>query len=162
MVRGHVGRIDPHGGVVLFVGYYYHNLVSLSYDEEFAQVRGVPVRFLYFSMISMIALLVVMIVQVVGLILVIALLTIPPFIMENYARSLLQMMVGSSILGVLFTIAGLWLSYAFDLTSGASIILVAGIFFFLNLLVGRMVPDRGRCRPLPKPVKSLPVDSPRS
>jgi len=41
---------------------------------------------------------------------------------------------------VVFTVAGLWISYAFDLTSGASIIMVAGLFFFLNLLVVRLVP----------------------
>jgi zinc transport system permease protein len=83
-----------------------------------------------------------MVIQVVGLILVIALLTIPPFIMEGYARSMLSMMVGSSLLGVLFTVSGLWISYFFDLTSGASIILVAGIFFFLNLIIQRRLGDR--------------------
>jgi zinc transport system permease protein len=83
-----------------------------------------------------------MVIQVVGLILVIALLTIPPFIMEKYARSLLQMMIGSSLLGCLFTLLGMWISYRFDLTSGASIILVAGTAFFLNLLIVRMIPTR--------------------
>jgi zinc transport system permease protein len=123
------------GGVVLFVGYYYHDLVSLSYDEEFAQVRGVPVRFLYFSMISMIALLVVMIVQVVGLILVIALLTIPPYIAEKYAGSLSRMMIYAVLLNLLFTTTGLWLSYHFNLTSGASIIMVAAVCFFISILI---------------------------
>jgi zinc transport system permease protein len=45
------------------------------------------------------------------------------------------MMVGSSLLGAFFAIFGLWLSYTFDLTSGASIIMVAGIGFFLSLLL---------------------------
>jgi zinc transport system permease protein len=54
------------------------------------------------------------------------------------------MMVGASLLGAVFTISGLWLSYAFDLTSGASIILVAGIAFFLFFLIDRLVMSRRR------------------
>ena len=50
------------------------------------------------------------------------------------AKTLWRMMVGSSILGVVFTISGLWLAYTFDLTSGAAIIIVAGGAFFLMLL----------------------------
>ena len=130
------------GLVVLMVGYYYHDLVSLSYDEEFAHVRGVPVKFLYFSLIVMIALSVVMVMQVVGLILVIALLTIPPYIAEKFAGSLSRMMIYSIILNLIFTTGGLMLSYYFNLTSGASIIMVAAIFFFMALLVERFKPKR--------------------
>jgi len=123
---------------ILLVGYYYNDLLALSYDEEFAQVRGVPVKGLYFTLIAMLAVTIVMVIQVVGLILVIALLTIPPFIVEKYAKSLAQMMVGSSLLGALFTVAGLWLSYTYDLTSGASIILIAGIAFLISLVIDRL------------------------
>ena len=128
--------------IMTLVVSYYHDLLALSYDEEFARIRGVPVTLIYFLLIGMLAVTVVMVIQVVGLILVIALLTIPPFIMESYARSMLAMMIGSSLLGMLFTISGLWLSYAYDLTSGATIILVAGVFFFLNLLLQRLIPKR--------------------
>ena len=128
--------------IMTLVVFYYHDLLALSYDEEFARIRGVPVTLIYFLLIGMLAVTVVMVIQVVGLILVIALLTIPPFIMESYARSMLAMMIGSSLLGMLFTISGLWLSYAYDLTSGATIILVAGVFFFLNLLLQRLIPKR--------------------
>ena len=92
-------------------------------------------RALYFSLIGLLAVAIVMVIQVVGLILVIALLTIPPFIVEKYVQSLFKMMVGASVLGAVFTVSGLWLSYAFNLTSGATIILVAGAAFFLSLLV---------------------------
>jgi zinc transport system permease protein len=116
--------------IALLVGWYYQDLIAMSYDEEFARVRGVPVVPLYFLLIGLLAVTVVMVIQVVGLILVIALLTIPPFIMEPYARTLKQMMIGASLLGAIFTISGLWLAYAFDLTSGAAIIVVAGGGFF--------------------------------
>lgn len=129
-----------NGVVILFIGYYYHDLVTLSYDEEFAQVRGVQVRFLYFSLIALIALLIVMIIQVVGLILVIALLTIPPYIAETYSRSLSRMMIYAILLNLFFTITGLWISYSFNLTSGASIIMVAGICFFISVLIERFIP----------------------
>mgnify|MGYP001815372746 FL=1 len=126
-------------GVAGFVAVFYQDLLTLSYDEEFARIRGVPVSALYFALIGLLAVSIVMVIQVVGLILVIALLTIPPFIVERYAQSLFQMMVGASVLGAVFTVAGLWLSYAFDLTSGASIIMVAGAAFFLALLAERWV-----------------------
>ncbi len=130
--------------VTIFVVYFYKDLLAISYDEEFARIRGVPTRRLYFTLIGLLAITIVMVIQIVGLILVIALLTIPPFIVEKYAKSLLQMMVGSSLLGAVFTVSGLWLSYAFNLTSGACIILVSGIAFFLNFVIVRLMISRSR------------------
>ena len=124
--------------MTVLVFYYYQDLLAMSYDEEFAQIRGVPVKKLYFGLIGMLAVTIVLVIQVVGLILVIALLTIPPFIVEKYAKSLAQMMVASSILGAVFTITGLWLSYRYNLTSGASIIMVSGIVFLLSILLDRI------------------------
>ncbi len=128
--------------ISVLVAFYYPDLLALSYDEEFARIRGVPVKTLYLALIALLAVTIVMMIQVVGLILVIALLTIPPFIVERHARSMAQMMVGSSLLGIFFTILGLWLSYRFNLTSGAAIIMVAGSVFFLSLLWERIFSRR--------------------
>lgn len=100
-------------------------------------VRGVPVKRLYYMLIGIVAITVVMVVQVVGLILVIALLTIPPYIAEKYTRSLPQMMLLACCFGMLFTVGGLWISYTLDMTSGAAIIFLAGIAFFFSLLIDR-------------------------
>ncbi len=126
--------------IVGIIFYFYNDYLALSYDEEFAQIRGVRVKSLYFLMIVMLAVGIVMIIQVVGLILVIALLTIPPYIAERYSTSLPKMMIISSILSAIFTVTGLWLSYVFDLTSGASIIAVAGIGFLISLGIERFRP----------------------
>ena len=124
-----------NGLILLAVACFYNDFLALSYDEDFAQVRGVRVKFLYFLLLAMVALSVVMIIRIVGLILVIALLTIPPYIAEKYAGSLIKMMFLSFLLSCFFTTVGLWLSYAFNLTSGATIIMVAGVCFFISLLV---------------------------
>lgn len=125
--------------MVILAAYYYHDLLAMSYDEEFAKIRGVPVKKLYFGMVGMLSVAVVLVIQVVGLILVIALLTIPPFMVERYSKSLLQMMVASSILGAVFTVCGLWLSYRYNLTSGASIIMVSGVVFMIAFIVEKAV-----------------------
>ncbi|MBI5062267.1 MAG: metal ABC transporter permease [Desulfatitalea sp.] len=125
--------------IALVVGAYYADFLALSYDEEFAQVRGVPVRRLYFLLVCLLAVAVVLTIRVVGLILVIALLTIPPFIAEKFTRSLLQMMALACGLNILFTILGLALAYCFDLTAGACIILSAGAGFFISLILEQIL-----------------------
>lgn len=127
------------GMIFLLVSYFFRDILAMSYDEEFAQIRGVPVKRLYYMLIGMIAVTVVMVVQVVGLILVIALLTIPPSISEKYTKSLAKMMLLSCLLGMAFTTGGLWLSYSFDMTSGAAIIFLAGVVFFLSMFFDRLV-----------------------
>lgn len=133
------------GMMAILVARYYQDLLAMSYDEEFARTRGVPVKMIYFGLIGLLAVTIVLVIQIVGLILVIALLTIPPFIVEKYAKSLVQMMVASSFLGAVFTVTGLWVSYRYNLTSGASIIMVSGVAFLLSLLMDRMrFPDKKR------------------
>lgn len=124
--------------IVGIVVYFYKNFLAMSYDEEFALVSGVPVKALHFTLTVMIALSVVMIIRIVGLILVIALLSIPPYIAERYVGSMGKMMILSILLSILFTSSGLWISYTFNLTSGATIIMVATVFFFLSLFADHL------------------------
>jgi zinc transport system permease protein len=127
------------GAVVIFVvAWYYNDFLAMSYDDEFARLRNIPVTFLYCLLLGMIALAVVMIIRVVGLILVIALLTIPPFIAEKFTGSLRGMMVLSSALSCAFTLAGLWLSYLWNLTAGATIIMAAAAGFLAAILWERL------------------------
>lgn len=119
--------------LVLTTLVFYNALAATSFDREFAEVRGLPVRFLHFLLPAMIALSVVMIIQVTGLILVIALLTAPAYMAGRRARSLWTMMALSALYSAVFCVSGLFLSYYLDLTSGASIIAVAAACFFLSM-----------------------------
>jgi zinc transport system permease protein len=127
---------------IIFTVYFYRDLLAISYDDEFARLRGVPVNLLYLLFISLIAVAIVLIIRVVGLILVIALLTIPPYIAEKYSRSLIMMMVLSILFSLLFNFVGLWLSYTYNLTSGATIILVAVMGFLISTIVTPIISKR--------------------
>lgn len=113
---------------------FYRELLAISFDETFATVVNVPVNTIYLTLMCMIALTIVMMMRVVGLIMVIALLTMPAAISGQYMHSMQKMMVLASILGIVFTTAGLWLSYTFNLTSGATIILVAALVYLLSAI----------------------------
>ncbi|MBC2714350.1 MAG: metal ABC transporter permease [Desulfobacteraceae bacterium] len=119
---------------IVSTGFFYRDLLAISYDDEFAKLRGVPVNLIYFLFIGLIAVSIVILIRVVGLILVIALLTIPPYIAEKYSRSLSKMMILSTILAGVFNLSGLWLAYTYNLTSGATIILVAAAAFFISMI----------------------------
>ena len=121
--------------IITLVALFYKELLAISFDETFATVENVPVDAIHMLLLCLIALTVVMMMRVVGLIMVIALLTMPAAISGQFVRDMKRMMVLASILGVLFTTTGLWLSYFLNLTSGATIILVAGFAYLLSLAV---------------------------
>lgn len=123
--------------VILFVLWFFRDLLAMSFDEDFAVSIGVPVKFLYYLLIAMAAVTVVLVIRVAGLILVIAMISIPPYIAERYVKDLRLMMILSVVLNLVFTLSGLSLAYMFNLTSGAAIILVASAVFFMSEIWSR-------------------------
>lgn len=119
--------------IVALVALFYKELLATAFDETFATVENVPVDAIYVGLLCLIALTVVMMMRVVGLIMVIAMLTIPAAISGNFFKDLRRMMAGAVVLGMAFTITGLWVSYFWNLTSGASIILVSGVAYLVSL-----------------------------
>jgi len=124
--------------IVMIVTLFYREILAVSYDSQYASLRGINVRFFYTLILVLSALTIVIAIKVVGLILVIALLTIPIYIAEKLSNTLGVMMIVSGILSSLFTLIGLLFSYHFDVTSGASIILVSafGLMLFLLIMKG--------------------------
>ena len=118
--------------IIAIVTLFYKELLAFSFDEEFAKIAGVRVDLLYFALLGLVALTVVILMRVVGIILVIALLTIPAATAMQYTHSLKKMMFISTVLAIVFTLGGLWLSYIFNLASGATIILFSAIAFLLS------------------------------
>lgn len=122
--------------------FFYKDFLLMSFDPDFARTKGVAVAPLYFLLLTMIAVSVVMLIQVVGLILIIALLSIPPYLARGTSRSLAFMMLKACVYSLVFCMLGLYLSYKFNITSGACIIAVASIGFFISLAFNMLIKKR--------------------
>ena len=127
------------GFIIIIVTLFYREILAVSYDSQYASLRGINVKFFYTLILVLSALTVVIAIKVVGLILVIALLTIPIYIAEKLSNSLGVMMIVSGILSSIFTLVGLFFSYQFDITSGASIILISAISLIVFLIISKVL-----------------------
>jgi zinc transport system permease protein len=125
--------------VAALVALFYKQIVAICFDEEFARIRGVNVGAIYLLLLCMVAVTVVSLIQVVGLILVIALFTLPAAIAGEFVGSVAAMIVVACVLGAVFGFIGLGVSYASNLPSGATIILVAGLAYLISLAIARIV-----------------------
>lgn len=108
---------------------------SYLFDEEFAKILRVNTVAFEYTLFILISLSIIILIKVVGIILVIALLTIPPAISKLFTYNLKNMMLVSSLLGVIFSISGLFISYHYNIPSGATIILLGVVGYFLATLL---------------------------
>jgi zinc transport system permease protein len=94
---------------------------AVSFDEEFAEVAGVPVERIFLLLLGLTALSVVTLIRVVGVILAIALLTIPAMIARHWSDSLRGMMAIAVPTCAVCVLAGLFGSYALSASAGLSL-----------------------------------------
>jgi len=121
--------------LVIVVGLlFYNKLQAVCFDDQFAELRGVRVKFYYLMLLCLTALTIVLLVRVVGIVMVIALLTLPPAVASPFSRHLWQMMALSVIACAAFVASGLAFSYTYNLTSGPTIIVVAAVFYLIVTL----------------------------
>lgn len=96
---------------LLAVAALYRPLLFASFDDEVAEARGVPVRFLTIAFMVILALAVSEAVQVVGVLLIFALLVTPAAIAERLTPRPARAIAISVVLALAFTWVGLFVSY---------------------------------------------------
>ncbi|MGJ8650560.1 MAG: metal ABC transporter permease [Opitutaceae bacterium] len=111
---------------------WHRQIVAVCFDAEFASIRGVRADWIYLLLLLLTALTVVILVSLVGVVLVIALLTLPPAIAALRARSLGGMLFAAILMNIAFVFVGLGLSFALDLPTGPSIILLAAAVYLIS------------------------------
>ena len=107
----------------------------LCFDEEQAELQGLPVKSLYLLLLILIAISVVLLIQVVGIVLVLAMLTIPPAIANLMTHKFSWMMVLAILISMVLSFSGSFISFSMDWPPGATIALLAGIAYLMALWV---------------------------
>ncbi len=118
---GYIGIVAALDAIVIVaVVLLYKEFQAVTFDEEFAEVVGVPAEAIFLVLLALSALAVVTLMRVVGVILAIALLTVPAAIGRQWADSLRRMMVIAVTISALSTVAGLFGSYWLSSAAGIS------------------------------------------
>jgi zinc transport system permease protein len=120
---------------VAFVAFFFKELLFLSFDEETATASGLPIKFVYYGLLVTMALTIVVSIKLVGIILVSALLVIPGAAGSQISRNYRGVLVSAIIIGVASVVLGLYLSFWYDVASGATIVLVLFGFFLLSMAI---------------------------
>lgn len=107
----------------------------ITYDEELARVSGIRVKAMNVLFLVALSVSIVISIRIVGVILIAALLVIPGATARLFAKGLLSMILLSCIVGAVSVIAGLFISYQYDIAPGACIVLTAAVIFFLPLFL---------------------------
>lgn len=111
--------------LLCFVGLYYREILSISYDEIFCKLKQVRINIFILAIFIFISLGIVVSMSIAGLILVLAILSIPAYIAEMFVDSLKKMMIASSVLSIVFILGGFCLSYKYNVSIGACVVMCA-------------------------------------
>jgi len=127
-------------GVVFFVGYKY--FLFNTFDSEVARFYGLPTGWVDTLFSLVLAATIVVSMQVLGVTLIAAAIVIPPVVARLLTDSFRSMVLLSTALGAACGLAGIYLSYYLDISSGASVVLVAAALFIVVLALTSL--RRGR------------------
>jgi zinc transport system permease protein len=118
-----------------FFAIFYWPILYVSFDEQFARTRGIPVMLLNYVLIILVALTIVLSIRIAGIILVLSILTIPQNIANLFTNRFSSIMIASVVIGFLGSFLGLLISYYMDIPSGACIIFTLVILYLAARVV---------------------------
>ncbi len=124
--------------VTLSVTIFFNDWKTYLFDEEFAAVKGKNTTLMEYWLLVLVALTVVVLIRVAGIMLVISMLTAPAASARKLSSKLGRNIALAIGLSIIYCFVGLWLSYDFDIASGAAIIAVSVIGFLISLLISRI------------------------
>ncbi len=116
-------------GLLGLIAVFYRPLLFWCFDREVAQVHGVPVLSMDVLFALMLAALLVTTLQILGVTMVISAVVIPASIARLLSDKFSHMIFISAGLGAFFSLFGIYLSYYFDIASGASVVLLSTMGF---------------------------------
>ncbi|NCO88568.1 ABC transporter [Candidatus Roizmanbacteria bacterium CG2_30_33_16] len=120
--------------VLTVVYFFYWDLFSITYDEEYAKVIGIKPTIINNVLTLLTAVTVVLSVKMVGIMLVSALLILPVVTALQFGNSFNKTLIVGSIVSLFSVLLGICFSFFLDIPTGATIVMANALFFCLALL----------------------------
>jgi manganese/iron transport system permease protein len=121
--------------VLITIFVLYRPFLLISFDPILARTLFLPTERLRYLLLVLLSLTIVVSLQTVGIGLVTALLVTPAATSYLLTRRLPAMMAVSAAIGAFSGVLGIYISFYWDISSGAAIVLVATLIFFVVFLL---------------------------
>ncbi|HET9344949.1 MAG TPA: metal ABC transporter permease [Candidatus Limnocylindrales bacterium] len=122
--------------VLAAVALVWKELLYATFDPQGAAASGIRVEALEYLFLALVALTIVVSLQAVGIILVVAMLVTPAATGQLLTVRFGTLVALAVTIGIGSSVVGLYVSYWFDVASGATIVLVQTALFLLALALG--------------------------
>ncbi len=123
--------------VTISLALLYRALLYTTFDPVVAQASGIHAGFVDYALLVLLALTIIISLESVGIVLVAALLVTPAATAFQLTRRFPSMLALSAGIGAFCAVAGLYASYYLQAASGATIVLLATMLFFIAMAIGR-------------------------
>ncbi len=117
---------------------FYHEIFLVTYDEDFARASGTRVGAYKTVLALLTALTVVIGMRIMGTLLISSLVIFPALTAMRVFRSFKKVVVCSATVSVAAFLAGLFMTIAFDIPAGASIVAANAVMFVIFSIAGKI------------------------
>lgn len=114
---------------IVLLTVFYRQLFFVTFDEEAAQVAGIPTRFINLLLIILAALTVSISIPIVGILLISALIVIPVITALQLHKSFKKTILLAEIFSLFSVIVGILISFYLNLSTGGTIVIISLLIF---------------------------------
>lgn len=126
--------------LILFI-IYYRKLFVVTFDEEFAKAVGLKTG-RYTNLIAILTAVVIVVgMRMMGTLLISSIIIFPALIAMRICKSFKSVVIGSGIISVICFLIGIFLSYAYNISTGAMIVIVNLSLFAIFTVLGKIVKE---------------------
>ena len=124
--------------LVMFV-LYYRKIFIVTFDEEFAQASGLNTN-RYTNIIAILTALIIVIgMRMMGVMLISSIIIFPALTSMRVFKCFKNVVISSAIISVVSFLIGIYLSYIYNISTGAMIVIVNLVLFILFSIIDKII-----------------------
>ncbi len=121
--------------IACFYLFFYSRIVAVSFDEDFARTRGLPVRFINIAMTVFTAVAIVIVIRMIGIMLLMSMLSLPQMTAELFTRRYTPLMFLSMAISLAGGLGGLAIAWFISVPASAAIVLLLAALYLAAMVV---------------------------
>ena len=123
---------------ILFI-IYYRKLFSVTFDEQFAVASGLKTK-RYTNIIAVLTSLIIVIgMRMMGVMLISSVIIFPAISSMRIFKSFKRVVISSGVISVISFLVGIYLSYIYNISTGAMIVIVNLVIFILFSILEKII-----------------------